>query len=226
MREHRLIERMVDNLKRERESTRNGRLDPVFVDDAVDFFRTYADRTHHGKEEDILFRDLSSKSLQQEHKHIMDELVAEHVVARRTVKGLLEAKNLYIGGDKERLREVERLLGELIELYPAHIEKEDKRFFYPAMDYFTATERDAMLVEFHEFDRNMIHEKYGGLVDPVNTHGVSGALMRCSVCGYVYDPGRGDPEHGVDRGVPFEKLPDGWVCPICFASKSMFAPMA
>ena len=58
MREHRRIERMVEGLRGERESVRRGVVDPVFIDNAVDFFRTYADRTHHGKEEDILFRDL------------------------------------------------------------------------------------------------------------------------------------------------------------------------
>lgn len=45
---------------------------------------------------------------------------------------------------------------------------------------------------------------------------------KCSVCGYVYDPGYGDPDSGVAPGTPFEKLPDEWVCPVCGASKDMF----
>ncbi|MBS7288139.1 MAG: rubredoxin [Candidatus Freyarchaeota archaeon] len=45
---------------------------------------------------------------------------------------------------------------------------------------------------------------------------------RCSVCGYVYDPKKGDPDSGVKPGTPFEKLPDDWVCPVCGASKDMF----
>ncbi|HEY5119087.1 MAG TPA: rubredoxin [Anaerolineales bacterium] len=44
----------------------------------------------------------------------------------------------------------------------------------------------------------------------------------CTVCGYVYDPQKGDPDHGVPPGTPFEKLPDGWVCPECGAEKSLF----
>lgn len=55
--EHRLIERMISIIKdvlRQIESTQ--KVDPVFVDTAVDFIRNYADRTHHGKEEGILFR--------------------------------------------------------------------------------------------------------------------------------------------------------------------------
>lgn len=44
----------------------------------------------------------------------------------------------------------------------------------------------------------------------------------CLVCGYIYDPAKGDPEHGVAPGTSFEELPDGWVCPDCGAGKDMF----
>ena len=38
----------------------------------------------------------------------------------------------------------------------------------------------------------------------------------CSVCGYVYDEAK--------EGKPFAALPDTWVCPLCGAAKSAFAP--
>ncbi|MGN1456812.1 MAG: rubredoxin [Acutalibacteraceae bacterium] len=34
----------------------------------------------------------------------------------------------------------------------------------------------------------------------------------CEICNYEYD----------DSSVPFEDLPDDWVCPICNAPKSQF----
>ena len=48
----------------------------------------------------------------------------------------------------------------------------------------------------------------------------------CSVCGYVYDPEKGDPDGGIKPGVRFEDLPEGWTCPVCGADKSQFAPEA
>ncbi|MFZ5801434.1 MAG: rubredoxin [Candidatus Omnitrophota bacterium] len=45
---------------------------------------------------------------------------------------------------------------------------------------------------------------------------------RCLVCGYIYDPAIGDPDHGVSAGTPFEKLPDDWVCPECGVTKDNF----
>jgi flavin reductase (DIM6/NTAB) family NADH-FMN oxidoreductase RutF/rubredoxin len=44
----------------------------------------------------------------------------------------------------------------------------------------------------------------------------------CKVCGYVYDPKKGDPENGIEPGTKFEDLPDNWVCPICGAGKEEF----
>jgi flavin reductase (DIM6/NTAB) family NADH-FMN oxidoreductase RutF/rubredoxin len=47
---------------------------------------------------------------------------------------------------------------------------------------------------------------------------------KCNVCGYVYDPANGDPDGGIKPGTAFEELPEGWVCPVCSASKSEFEP--
>jgi rubredoxin len=45
---------------------------------------------------------------------------------------------------------------------------------------------------------------------------------KCSVCGWVYDPVIGDTDGGIAPGTPFEKLPDGWKCPVCGAGKADF----
>ena len=44
----------------------------------------------------------------------------------------------------------------------------------------------------------------------------------CSVCGYVYDPEVGDPDHDIAPGTPFEELPEDWVCPLCSVGKDQF----
>jgi flavin reductase (DIM6/NTAB) family NADH-FMN oxidoreductase RutF/rubredoxin len=49
---------------------------------------------------------------------------------------------------------------------------------------------------------------------------------KCTVCGYVYEPEKGDPDSGIKPGTPFEELPDDWVCPVCGADKSAFEPYA
>jgi rubredoxin len=49
---------------------------------------------------------------------------------------------------------------------------------------------------------------------------------QCTVCGYVYDPEKGDPDGGIAPGTPFEAIPDSWVCPVCGASKGQFEKVA
>jgi rubredoxin len=45
----------------------------------------------------------------------------------------------------------------------------------------------------------------------------------CDVCGYLYDPAKGDPDNGVAAGTPFDKVSDTWVCPDCGAGKASFS---
>lgn len=44
----------------------------------------------------------------------------------------------------------------------------------------------------------------------------------CNVCGYVYDPEKGDPENGVPAGTPWENVPENWQCPLCGVGKDQF----
>jgi rubredoxin len=45
---------------------------------------------------------------------------------------------------------------------------------------------------------------------------------RCSICEYIYDSKKGDPETGINPGTSFQDLPDYWGCPDCGASKQNF----
>lgn len=47
----------------------------------------------------------------------------------------------------------------------------------------------------------------------------------CTICGYIYDPAKGDPDSGVEPGTAFEDLPADFECPVCGASKEDFEPI-
>jgi hemerythrin-like domain-containing protein len=164
--EHRLIERMIALMEKELHRIEaENTVQVTLIENMVDFIRMYADRCHHGKEEDILFRDLEQKDLPAEYQNIMQELIQEHVYGRNTVGKLVAAKEQYLKGNSESLEVIKEAFRELIAFYPRHIEKEDKHFFIPCMDYFTQEEQDQMLSEFWDFDRTLIHEKYKKLVE-------------------------------------------------------------
>ena len=45
---------------------------------------------------------------------------------------------------------------------------------------------------------------------------------KCTVCGYIYDPHVGDPEHGIQPVLTFDDLPSDWLCPVCSVGKEYF----
>ncbi|KJS33406.1 MAG: cation-binding protein [Desulfatitalea sp. BRH_c12] len=163
--EHRLIARMIALFdKALKQIDAAGKVDPVFIDTVVDFMRFYADRTHHGKEEDLLFQELRKRSLSAEDEKIMNELIEEHALGRRTTQALVDANIRYRSGDAAALSDIMANLRKLVAFYPGHIVKEDRIFFPSSRTYFTDEEDQAMLSAYWEFDRKMVHEKYNLLV--------------------------------------------------------------
>jgi len=173
--EHRLIERMIALMRAELTRIKDNVavdpefafVDPVFLDIAVDFMRTYADRCHHGKEEDLLFAELAQKELSSEHRRTMEELVREHVWVRETTASLVQAKEGYLLEKPGALDDLLQHLGKLVEFYPQHIDQEDHHFFIPCMDYFSEAEKAVLLQQMREFDQKLIHDKYRGIVEGI-----------------------------------------------------------
>jgi hemerythrin-like domain-containing protein len=166
IREHRVIERMLASLQREFDVlVESGEADPVTIELATDFIRWYADRCHHGKEEDILFARLAEKTIDDDLRAQMEELIEEHVYARDLTRRLVAANVAYMAGEQDAIREIESMMRALIQFYPRHIEKEDRHFFKPSLEQFTEEELADMLRDFDEFDATLIHRRYGAVVD-------------------------------------------------------------
>ena len=166
--EHRLIEKMLALADRKATAMTEQSYDPIFVDDVVDFIKTYADKTHHGKEENILFRELGKKSLGVADSRIMGELIEEHRQARMKVGEIVALNERYKRGERVTVGAIKGIISWLAAFYPVHIKKEDGSFFPDTEKYFDEKELDEMLERFGEFDKNMIHEKYRELFESLN----------------------------------------------------------
>ena len=46
----------------------------------------------------------------------------------------------------------------------------------------------------------------------------------CNVCGYVYDPEKGDPDNSIAPGTAFEDISEDWTCPVCGDPEEDFSP--
>ncbi len=147
--EHRLIQKAINILNKFSQKD----LNPVLIDGFVDFFRTYADKRHHGKEEAIFFKALEAKTLSAELKKIMVELIEEHKKARKLISDLESLKS----GPRQ---EVQSCIQKIVRLYTSHIDKENRHFFIPAFDLFSKEEKNNLLKRFQEFDQTLVPKDY------------------------------------------------------------------
>lgn len=162
--EHRLIERMLVLFAHEQHKIiETGNVDYAFLDMSLDFFKTYVDKFHHGKEENILFRELGAKPLAHEDRKMLNELIEEHRRTRSAVERLADARK-QLPNKKISLTEITQNMEILIKSYPVHIEKEDKHFFVSALNYLSVEEQTSMLEKSREFDRDFTRQRYTGII--------------------------------------------------------------
>jgi hemerythrin-like domain-containing protein len=144
-----LIPEVVGNLDVESEEGRQ------LILDGVDFIRSYADRYHHAKEEDILFTYFDNDL------DILRAMHEEHEIARGHVRAILKTVE---GKDKEAIAEH---LNAYREILTEHIKKEDE-ILYPWMDQnLTITQIGQLFSQFLEKDEEFgaAPQKYEAFID-------------------------------------------------------------
>jgi flavin reductase (DIM6/NTAB) family NADH-FMN oxidoreductase RutF/rubredoxin len=75
---------------------------------------------------------------------------------------------------------------------------------------------------YHQVKRGTTPKSAPSYVEEKKEGGTELAKYKCSVCGYIYDPEKGDPESDTPPGTAFEDLPEDWTCPVCGAAKDEF----
>ncbi|RPJ70510.1 MAG: hypothetical protein EHM24_15310 [Acidobacteria bacterium] len=153
-REHRLIERALDVLGRICEESRRTRaLDAADARQVIHFMREFADRTHHLKEERILFPAIESASF-----FPGCGLISEHKLGRERVKGMAEAVERSSQGDAEGVRAFRRQAWSFIGLLREHIAKEDDCLATVVHRTFSSEAGDRLSREFEDLERRELGE--------------------------------------------------------------------
>ncbi len=139
-----MIPELIDNLDVESEPGRQ------IIINGIDFIRSYADKYHHAKEEEILFKYFG------EDLDIIKTMLEDHDNARAHVRAVLEALD---NKDKEAISEH---LNAYQELLTEHIKKEDE-ILYPWMDRgFSITQVGELFSKFNGRDEEFgdVPERY------------------------------------------------------------------
>lgn len=147
--EHKLIKRMIDVLEKAANSLENGNeINPIIFEQAADFIRNFADKFHHAKEEDILFKEMIKKGMPEKDSPI-EAMLIEHEQGRNFVKGIIKATGELKKGDEKATAEIVKNARGYTELLREHIDKEDN-ILYPLAERMLAGEEDRIKKEFEE----------------------------------------------------------------------------
>jgi len=124
---------------------------PETLEGLLEFFRLFADRCHHGKEEDLLFPLLESRGLPR-HGGPTGVLLREHDQGRALIKQMADAVEAAKGGESAaptRWAEAARAYAELLR---AHIDKENSVLFVMAENMLSPEEQSNLAAEFEKLE--------------------------------------------------------------------------
>jgi hemerythrin-like domain-containing protein len=163
--EHKLILRMIALLEKNVELAEAGSFaDWNFFLDGVDFIRNFADRFHHSKEEDVLFKALVANGMPEQNSPVAAMLMA-HDQGRAFVRGMEQAAKKALAG--EPAPEIAENARGYIALLRDHIDKEDTILYPLAERILPETLRPAMVEAYATAEAKTpgLEEKYRRLVE-------------------------------------------------------------
>lgn len=169
MTEHRAIERMLTVLDTAARRLEQGeRVRPDLFRQAVDFVRNFADRCHHGKEEDTLFRRMEARGVPRQGGPIYVMLI-EHDQGRAHVRAVADAVDAYEAGDGPAARVIAENAMGYVQLLREHIMKEDS-ILYPLADrVLSPDDQQELERRFEEIETEVmgpgVHERYHRLLE-------------------------------------------------------------
>lgn len=153
--EHQNILKVIDALLKECDSIKSGgKIDTDFFKKAIGFIRGYADKFHHAKEEDILFKEFNKCAEEgRVHCNPVEQMLYEHDLGRNFLKGL---ENGIKENDKEKITKNAEGYARLLQ---DHIFKEDN-ILYPMIDEaLNDKTKNNMLKRFKQVEQKLSREK-------------------------------------------------------------------
>ena len=171
--EHKAIKLMLDILEKVCERLESGqKVNPEHLDRILEFIKVFADKCHHGKEEDLLFPAMEEAGTPRERGPI-GVMLTEHNMGRDYVNGMSEAVAKFKAGDEKALSEIVEYARNYITLLTQHIEKEDNILFPMADMHLSEEKQEELLEKFEIVEQEKIgvgkHDEFHKLLNRLKT---------------------------------------------------------
>jgi len=166
--EHNAIKLMLRILERVCNRLDSGEeVEPRHLEQILDFIRTFADRCHHGKEEDLLFPAMEGVGIPREGGPIA-VMLTEHNRGRDLVRMMGEGIEEYSADRQGARSKIAENAQAYIQLLREHIDKEDNVLYPMADAHLPAEKQQGLLEEFERVEEERIgkgkHEEFHRLL--------------------------------------------------------------
>lgn len=172
--------------------TRNPAQATALLAQMADFFRNFADRCHHAKEENLLFPLMEERGIPREGGPL-GVMYREHEEGRAHVRAIFEALPQATGGNTVALAELRQHVFAFVDLLREHIDKEDHCLYAMADQALSAQDQDDLQAAFDRVEAEEIgegvHEHYhelahqwAALAELLLAGGHEGGCSSCGAC--------------------------------------------
>lgn len=170
--EHEAIVRMLDVSEVVADRlTAGNKVEPEILAQLLEFFRLFADRCHHGKEEDLLFPLLERKGLLRAGGPI-GVMMDEHTQGRTQMERMTAAAKAYGNGDTLAGKRWAEAMRRYSTLLRQHIDKENQILFVLADRLMSTAEQAEMVAGFERAEEEKMgagtHERLHALMDQLS----------------------------------------------------------
>jgi len=149
--EHELILEALDALEKKVAAVRAGAApDRAYFEKVVAFLREFADKCHHGKEENLLFKRMAERGFPVQSGPIA-VMLSEHDAGRAYIRGIADGA-AKLGTDPAATNQIAENARGYIDLLRAHIGKENNVLFPMADRALTPEDQAHLAREFERFE--------------------------------------------------------------------------
>lgn len=148
-----LMLQILDKVCQELESGKEVNYD--HLTQIVDFIKIFADKCHHGKEEDLLFPSLERTGMPHD-KGPISIMLMEHNIGRNYVGGMSEAADKYKAGNRQESARFVENARNYIALLTQHIRKENEVLFPMADMRLSEEDQKRLLEDFEKLETERI----------------------------------------------------------------------
>lgn len=139
------------------------KVDPSHLEQLLEFLKTFVDKCHHSKEEDVLFPEMEKVGIPKDGGPIK-MMLAEHDMGRSYIKGLSEGIEKYLAGDLEAGQQIVKNAKSYISLLKDHIEKENNILYEIADMHLSPRQQSDITKQFDKIEKERVgkgkHEQF------------------------------------------------------------------